>query len=86
MTHAIQYIKGIVKTKTYAMPEVFSIPILILIAVLLFVELNFREKEFGLQFDNAKSHTVIRWGTYIIMSFLIAIFFGKGSSFIYFQF
>jgi alginate O-acetyltransferase complex protein AlgI len=86
MTHAIQYIKGIFKTTIFSVPEIHPIPVIILIAIFLFIEWVFRDKEYGLQFDNTKTHKITRWGTYIIVSFLIAAFFGKGSSFIYFQF
>lgn len=86
MSHAIQYIKGIFKTTIFSFPEVHPIPVILLITIFLFIEWVFRDREFGLQFDNTKTHIITRWGTYIIVSFLIAAFFGKGSSFIYFQF
>jgi alginate O-acetyltransferase complex protein AlgI len=86
MTHAIQYIKGIFKTTIFSVPEIHPIPVIILIAIFLFIEWVFRDKEYGLKFDNTKTHKITRWGTYIIICFLIAAFFGKGSSFIYFQF
>ena len=86
MSHAIQYIKGIFQTTIFSVPEIHPIPVVILIAIFLFIEWVFRDKDYGLQFDNTKTHKITRWSTYIIISFLIASFFGKGSSFIYFQF
>lgn len=86
MAHAIQYIKGIFQNTIFSVPEIYATPVILLIAIFLFIEWIFRNKQYGLQFDNNKTHKIIRWSSYIIISFLIAIFFGKGSSFIYFQF
>ena len=86
MTHALQYIKGVFHYSIFSIPEILPIPILILTAIFTIMEWFFRDMQFGLQFDNVKTNRVIRWCFYLIISFTIAAFFGKGSSFIYFQF
>jgi alginate O-acetyltransferase complex protein AlgI len=86
MAHAFQYIKGIFHYSIFSIPEILPIPVLILTALFIIMEWLFRDMQFGLQFDNVKTNRVIRWSFYLIISLTIAAFFGKGSSFIYFQF
>jgi alginate O-acetyltransferase complex protein AlgI len=84
--HAIRYIKGVFQVSIFSVPEILPIPIIILSALFLIMEWCFRDMQFGLQFDNLKTHRIIRWFCYLFISFTIAMFFGKGSTFIYFQF
>lgn len=86
MVHALQYIGGIFDNTIFTIPEILPIPVLMMIVLFTVMEWIFRNKEYGLQFDNSKSNRLTRWSLYLVICFGIAIFFGKGSSFIYFQF
>jgi D-alanyl-lipoteichoic acid acyltransferase DltB (MBOAT superfamily) len=84
--HAFDYIRGIFSFSVLNLPEVMPIYLFVLLTIFIIIEWIFRDKEFGLQFDNSKINKVLRWSCYIVISFAIAVFFGKGSTFIYFQF
>jgi D-alanyl-lipoteichoic acid acyltransferase DltB (MBOAT superfamily) len=86
LTHARQYIRGVFHTSLFSIPEVLPIPIILFITLFMLIEWLYRDKQYGLQFNNDKTHWVIRWAIYLVISFTIAFFFGKGSTFIYFQF
>ena len=86
ISHAIHYVFGIFNTTLFQMPEIFPKTILILIIVLVTIEWLNRDKQYALQFENTRTPVFIRWGAYLSFSFLVAFFFGKGSTFIYFQF
>lgn len=86
LQHALQYIQGIFNSSIFEAPEIFPITTLLLVFLFLSIEWLNRDKQFALQLSNSKVPITIRWGGYLILSFLIAFYFGKGSSFIYFQF
>ena len=86
MPHAFQYIKGIFHKSLFSLPGILPVSIIILIGLFISMEWFNRDKQYALQFNNVKTHRVIRWSFYLIIGFAIAAFFGKGSSFIYFQF
>ena len=86
LTHAFQYFKGIFQYSLLEVPEALPIPVIILTVIFIIMEWIHRDKQYGLQFDDAKIPKVIRWCLYLVISFTIAVFFGKGNPFIYFQF
>lgn len=86
MSHAFQYIGGIFQYSIVSVPEILPIPILILIALFMLMEWIYRDKQYALQFAIGKPAKIIQWSYYLVISLTIAAFFGKGSSFIYFQF
>ena len=83
---AIQYIEGIFQTSLTTFPDVFPIHVLIGIVVVVLVEWIHREKQHGLQLDPNVTPRPLRWGIYMILSFLVAFFMGEPNPFIYFQF
>lgn len=86
VTGAIQYIKGIFKSSLFSLPSIFPVYLFVLLAVFLSVEWLQREKKHALQFSGDNIPLLIRWGSYMVLSYLIAAFMGKEYSFIYFQF
>lgn len=86
LTHASQYLKGIFQYSLFEIPEVLPIPVIILTVIFIIMEWIHRDKQYGLQIDDTKIPKVIRWCLYLVISFTIAVFFGKGNPFIYFQF
>lgn len=84
LQHALQYMQGIFNSSFFKAPEIFPITTLIFVLLFLSIEWFNRDKQFALQVENNKM--TINWGGYLILGFLIAFYFGKGSTFIYFQF
>jgi D-alanyl-lipoteichoic acid acyltransferase DltB (MBOAT superfamily) len=79
---ALHFIGGIMSTSLFNTPEILPLPLFVLIGLFIAVEWLNREKEF----DPIKTPRWIRWGTYLVISYGVAAFFGKGTTFIYFQF
>ena len=86
LSHAFEYINGIFHMSIFTSPEITPFYLFIYIIIFMAFEWYFRRKQFGFQFDIKKSYRLTRWTFYLIISFLVAFHFGKGSSFIYFQF
>ena len=84
VSHAWSYLKGICDRSLVSIPQIRPTNLIILIILFIGVEWLHRDKQFGLQLYNTPM--IIRWGTYLILCFAIASFWGKGSTFIYFQF
>lgn len=85
LDHAFQYIQGIFSYSALTKPIVIPTATIFLVLFFLLIEWIHREKQYGLQFHK-KTPQIIRWTVYFVLTFTIAIFWGKGSSFIYFQF
>jgi D-alanyl-lipoteichoic acid acyltransferase DltB (MBOAT superfamily) len=83
---AIDYLAGIFDVSLFQVPELQSIPLLLLIALLIVVEWAQREKQHGLEFSPEHRFRSLRWGSYIALSILILSHFGEANTFIYFQF
>ena len=58
----------------------------IFIIFMFFVEWINRDKEHGLFFNENNHHPLFRWGTYIVITFIIFWWAGDQETFIYFQF
>lgn len=86
MSHALQYIRAIFDYSLFSKPTIFPTPVLILVSLFVIVEWIFRDKQFGLELEGIVTNRVARWVCYLVLTFTIAAFFGKGNSFIYFQF
>jgi len=59
---------------------------LIFVLIMLFVEWINRDKEHGLYFSENNKQPLFRWGTYILITFIIFWWAGDQETFIYFQF
>lgn len=66
--------------------KIHPIGLLIIIAIFILAEWLNKKSDHTLDFKNKKINTLTRWSFYTITTVLIIIFFGKGNSFIYFQF
>ena len=90
LSEAFHYLDRMASASLFSMPEVLPKKLLVVIAMLTTVEWLQRDKQHGLQFDQPRVPTVLRWIAYYILFTLIYIFlFVLGSSqqeFIYFQF
>lgn len=85
MGHAISFLKGILSTSLFSMPEVQPVQVLILIALLVAVEWIQRKKEHALKIEEIKTRS-IRWLVYLAISLSIIFLGGEQQEFIYFQF
>ena len=86
VSQAFEYIGGIFQPSLFRKPEILPLATLGLIVSLLFVEWFQRDQPHGLAFDPAQSSRFFRWSIYLVFTLLVAAFFGKESTFIYFQF
>ena len=83
---AFIYIKRIFNSSLFESPTILPVPLLCLILMQIMIEWVQREKQHALQFDNRETSIVVRCGVTSIICFMITAFFGKETSFIYFQF
>lgn len=94
ITHAYHYINTIFSKSLFTIPH-FSgsnqvLRVIILILIFMTIEWIGREQQFaiaklGLQWKKP-FRLIFRWSLYLVLAFLVASFFGKANSFIYFQF
>jgi alginate O-acetyltransferase complex protein AlgI len=82
---ALAYLSKLFSPSILSMPEVFSIKMVILIAILITLEWMQRDKEHAMQIGSVKSGFV-RWGLYFGVIMVILFFGGEQQDFIYFQF
>jgi len=85
VSKAVFYINELCSWDLISIPNLIPIGLYLLILILLVLEWLHREKEHGLEF-NPNIGIIPRWTAYLTLSVLILAFFGKGNSFIYFQF
>jgi D-alanyl-lipoteichoic acid acyltransferase DltB (MBOAT superfamily) len=85
LNHAFNYIKSICSKSFFTQPEYFSTKLLFIIPFFIIFEWVQRKKEHALQIQNIK-HRSIRWGIYLLISFIVLMFGGGAQKFIYFQF
>jgi D-alanyl-lipoteichoic acid acyltransferase DltB (MBOAT superfamily) len=83
MAHAFKYISGIFNTTNDE--PLGNIRMLPFIIAFFLMEWLHRSKRHGLCLDE-RVPQVMRWLLYLILSICVMFFFGKGNSFIYFQF
>lgn len=83
---AVSYLSGIFDSSLFHVPELQSIPLLLLIALLILIEWVQREKQHGLEFEPGHKYRSLRWSSYIVLCILILSHFGEANTFIYFQF
>ncbi len=86
LKHAFQYIGDIFDTSIFSIPEVLPKVVVLFIIILICTEWVNKDKQHGLQFEGSRISIFLKWFIYILYALLIAFFFGKGSTFIYFQF
>ncbi len=85
INHALLYLKGIFSFSFLSLPELFPIPIIILIALFVSVEWIGRKGQYGIE-NIVKLNRFIRWGVYFLIIFILFRFTGSEQEFIYFQF
>lgn len=86
MKHALSYIANIFDDTIFSTPHYLPYYVFFFIAVLLVVEWLQRDKEFALEKLELKMPKSLRWTSYLVLTLMIAVFFNKGNTFIYFQF
>ena len=75
---------SILKQYFISMQDIYMTSIFIIF--MFFVEWINRDKEHGLFFNENNHHFLFRWGTYIVITFIIFWWAGDQETFIYFQF
>lgn len=86
MSHALSYFHQLFSLSFFTLPMVAPTEVVILVIAMLLAEWVQRDKQHALQFDKAKTGTVIRWSTYLAIAFLINWYGYIPQDFIYFQF
>lgn len=86
VSQAFEYIGGIFQPSLFHKPEILPIATVVLIGAFLLVEWIQRDQQHGLAFSPSHTSRFLRWGTYVVFTLLVAAFFGKENTFIYFQF
>lgn len=86
LSHAINYIKGIFNPTLFHLPVIFPSKLIVLLFVFIGIEWLQRTEKHALYFNGKTIPLIFRWSLYLVIAFLIASFFGKANSFIYFQF
>lgn len=86
LSHALSYLAGLFMDWNSRL-EV-SVPTILWIFLGLFIAVEWlqRDKEHALDLAGVQMPVSLRWGTYLLTAFIVAIFFGSDNSFIYFQF
>lgn len=82
---AYKYIGNIFSRSFFSQPELFSKKTFLFILVLLLVEWCQRTRQHGLDFSYS-THKYIRYSMYFFIVFIILVYAGNQSNFIYFQF
>ena len=87
VTHALNYISGILSTTLFTLPSI-SGPSSLKILLFLFIVLEWlgREQQYAIAKLGAKWYKPLRWSMYLGIVFTIYWFSGKEQQFIYFQF
>ncbi|WP_452218807.1 MBOAT family O-acyltransferase [Lacinutrix undariae] len=86
ISHAINYIQGIISNSLFTIPELRPTNILLLILFFIIIEWFGREDEHTLASVLKINKRFYRWFFYILICILIFIYQGKQQDFIYFQF
>jgi D-alanyl-lipoteichoic acid acyltransferase DltB (MBOAT superfamily) len=86
MSHAFDYLGGIMSTSLFAMPEVRPKFMFVLLFIFLAVEWLQRSKQHALQIESMKMPRAARWAVYYVIIFVIFYFGAEKQEFIYFQF
>ena len=83
---AIFYITGIFKDSLFTFPQSYPYKTMFFIGIMIFIEWLQRRKQHALQLDEKKVPSIIRWGLYYGLIYIILVFGGSQQEFIYFQF
>jgi D-alanyl-lipoteichoic acid acyltransferase DltB (MBOAT superfamily) len=86
MTEAIEYISGIFSRSLFSKPEIFPIPVFLLLGVFLLAEWIGREQQYGMARIAIRWPVTVRWALYMVMVIFILLSSDKQQKFIYFQF
>lgn len=86
VSHALTYIGDIFSSSLFSLPSILPKLTLALLAFFLLIEWLGREGEFATNKFLLKQPRAIRWGFYLLIVVMIALFSGKQQEFIYFQF
>jgi alginate O-acetyltransferase complex protein AlgI len=87
LTHALQYIKGLLSTSLFSSPEVLPKLVLVLIVFFIIIEWLGREGQYGIEKLLLGFPKILRWGFYSLIVFMIGMYAQtEETPFIYFQF
>jgi alginate O-acetyltransferase complex protein AlgI len=86
MHHALSYFGKLFSLSFFDIPVFAPTEVIILVVGMLFVEWIQRFKHHALQFDTGELSTIVRWGAYLLIAFLINWYGYIPQDFIYFQF
>lgn len=85
VTAAFVYLKQIFSLSIISMPDIFPLKVLIIIALMLFIEWFGRSNKYALAFLTSK-RIYFRWSVYYLILVIIFLFKSEQQEFIYFQF
>ena len=86
LSHALNYISGIINPTLFTYPSILPIKLISMMLFFVLIEWLQRTEKHALCFNGKTIPLIFRWSLYLVIAFLIASFFGKANSFIYFQF
>ncbi len=86
VSHAIAYLGGVFSLSLFSIPEVFPKRICLTIVMFLAFEWLQRDKQHALQIETTRFPTLVRWGLYYFLLYMILYRGGEQQQFIYFQF
>jgi D-alanyl-lipoteichoic acid acyltransferase DltB (MBOAT superfamily) len=86
MHHALSYFGRLFSLSFFDIPVFAPTEVIVLVVGMLLVEWVQRFKQHALQFDTGRVSTIVRWGAYLLIAFLINWYGYIPQDFIYFQF
>lgn len=85
LSHALQYISGILSESVLSVPEVRPTKLFVLLFVFILIEWLGREEKFAIA-NLFNGNKTVRWSFYLCLFLVIFLMQGKPQEFIYFQF
>ena len=86
LIEAMDYISGIFSLSTFTFPQIFPLPIILLVIIFMTIEWIGREQQYAIADLWINWYKPLRWFMYCLIVCLIFYFKGKEQQFIYFQF
>lgn len=86
VTHAINYISGIISGSVLLKPQILPVSLLILLFLFILIEWIGREQQFAIAKFGFKWPRPLRWTFYILIVLFVLLLGGQQQKFIYFQF
>lgn len=85
VTHAIDYLQGMLDLSLFSKPTVLPYTVLFLVLVFMVIEWLGRHGQFALERID-KVNKPVRWSIYLVLIMVMFLFTGEEQAFIYFQF